>query len=180
MDKISIPLQKRKGKFILSIFVAVLAGWGFLAALSFTFTTGLTANSGIAGGILFLFLILLFVNFNDLNKLKSGTLTIESDGVIIRFYISYQGGTAKMSEDIKLERMSRFYIVHERRALVMVNKRFEFEPKTLTSVKKIDIFPSLLEINKQGFTKIMNFVGQVAPEIKLGYGGSALSNLIRR
>ena len=180
MTKIDVPLRKRTGKLILSIIVAVLAGWGFLAALTYTFTEGLTVNSGVSGGILLVLLILLFSNFNDFNKLKRGTLTVESDGTVIRFYISYEGSTAKMSEDIKIKDMARFYIVHTKRALVMVNKRFDFEEKNGIFPKKIEVFPSLLEINTVGFAQVMNFVGEVAPGIQLGYGGGVFANLMRK
>ena len=180
MEKIDIPLKKQSDKFTMTLVAAALVGMLLATCIYNIFNEGFNLVTGFQVGVVLIIFIAVLMSISDYTKMKDGTLTIESDGVVMRFYISHKTGTANKSNSIRLENMKRFYVVNKKTMFIFTDKMFEFEPKTGITKKRIEVFPSILEIDEAGFNKVMAFVNRVAPQIELGYNGFNLVNMFKK
>ncbi|HLA55488.1 MAG TPA: hypothetical protein VK623_05285 [Flavobacterium sp.] len=179
MKKIEVPLQKRQGKLILFIVLALFCAWMTVLSV-FSLITAFSWTPAIVAAILFSCLIGIGISLKKYFGWQNPNLVAESDGNTIRFFISHAAGESSKSEEIKLAGMKRFYQVTKSRRGIK-DTYFEFEPKSGIFKTEVDVLPSLYELNPMTISKIMEFVAEVAPEIMLGYyGGSALGQLFKK
>ncbi|HMI05979.1 MAG TPA: hypothetical protein VK528_00430 [Flavobacterium sp.] len=180
MEKIEIPLQKRNGKFKLYVAVTVFMGWMFVLCIVNLIVKGFDWSPVVMAALLAFGLIAVGIALSDYYKQKNPKLAVESDGIIVRFFIGYDGGTANRSKSIKIENMKRFYLVTKKTRYLIKDKSFEFEPKKGILKTNIEVFPSLSDIDDAGVAKVMEFMGKMAPEIALGYYGSPLAQMFNK
>lgn len=180
MKKIEIPLQKRKNKFRFYMAVTVFMAWMFLLSIGNLLVHGFNGSAAFFGGLMAFGMIAVGMAINDYYKQIDPKLAVESDGVIVRFYISHNTGKANESKNIQIENMKRFYLVTKKTRYFVKDKSFEFEPKSGILKTNVDVFPSLSEIDDEGVQKVLQFMSEVAPEIALGYYGSTFSQLFKK
>jgi len=180
MKKIEIPLQKRTGKYKLYLFGGIFITWMLLLTIGNLVSEGFNWSATIFGGLMLFGAVAIGMALYDYYKQKDPKLTVESDGTIVRFFISHADGQANKSKSIKLENMKRFYLVTKKTRYLIKDKSFEFEPKSGIMKTNIEVFPSLSEIDEAGEAKVMGFMSEVAPELALGYYGSPLANLFNK
>jgi len=159
---------------------AVFLAWMLLLAIVSLLSKGFDWSAAIFGVVILFCAVAVGMSISDYYKQKEARLVVESDGVIMRFYISHSGGTSNKSKSIKLENMKRFYLVTKKTRYLIKDKSFEFEPKTGVFKTQVEVFPSLSEIDDAGVAKVMEFVGESAPEIVLGYYGSPLARMFKK
>lgn len=179
MKTISVDLQKRKGKLRLYIIGAVFLIWMLLLSIINLFSHSFNWSATIFGIIIAFVLIGIAMSLFDVYKKKDPKITAESDGETIQFYFSHSLGRSNESSKIKLSDMKRFYLVKKRTRMMLTELSFEFEPIKGIFNEDIDVLPALLDIDGKGINTILNFVGEVAPEIMIGYGGSKFSQLLK-
>lgn len=181
MKSVSVDLQRRKAKYWLFIMGLFFSACMLMAGIANLVASGFSWSIGIF--ILFILLLVIGISMSlyDLFKKKNPKLTVESNGETIQFYFSHALGKSKESKKIKLADMKRFYLVKKRTRFLLTDLSFEFEPKSGIFKEEIDVFPELLDTDENGIRTILNFVGEVAPpDLKIGYGGSILSQLFKK
>jgi hypothetical protein len=128
---------------------------------------------------LILLLLLLFAIYLVFNALiqyffyKEVKLLVESDGQTIKFYNKNADGKIfNESEVLKLDEMTRFYIVKTSTRYFMKNYSFSFEGKSsLASILSddVDCLPKLYKCTGEDRRDILDFVSNIAPHIEIGY-----------
>lgn len=179
MKSISIDLQKRKGKYRLFIFGLFFSAWMLILTIANLISSGFNWSACIFGILIAFLAIGIGMSLYDVYKKKEPKLTVESDGETIKFYFSHSLGKSNESKRITLANMKRFYLVKKKTRFLLTELSFEFEPKTGIFKEEVDVFPALLDADEKGIQTILNFVGEVAPDINIGYGGSMLSQLFK-
>jgi hypothetical protein len=167
-----ITLQKRTPKMLLYLAVAMpltLMLIGLIMGMVFSFVWYHLI-------LLLLLLFAIYLVFSALIQFffyKNVKLLVESDGQTIKFYNKNADGKIfNESEVLKLDEMTRFYIVKTSTRYFMKNYSFSFEGKSpLASVfsDDVDCFPNLYECTGADRRDILDFVSNVAPNIEMGY-----------
>ncbi len=172
MQKLEIALQKRTAKMLL--YAAV--------AFPITFMT-IGLFIGMISSFVWYHLIVLaafgfgiYLVYNSLIQYflyKDAKLVVESDGDTIKFYnINAAGKTFNESEVLKLDEMTRFYVVETSTRYLMKNYSFSFEGKgSMASILSddVDCFPKLYECTGEERRDVLDFVSSMAPHIQMGY-----------
>lgn len=180
MKEIEIALQKRKGKFRLYIVGTIFVSWMLLLAITALISHWFNWSAAIFTGVMLFAEIGLGIGLYDYFVKKDAKLVVASDGQTIQFYIRHSAGTSYKSDDIKLADMKRFYLFEKKTRFLFKEKSFEFEPKSSIFKENIDVFPALSDIDENGVKRVMQFVGENAPEITLGYYGSLYEKMFNR
>lgn len=180
MKKIEVVLQKRTGKFKLYIAGAVFIGWMLVISTVSLVSHEFTWTAAILPGLMLFGAIGIGKSFYDYYMQKDPKLVVTSDGQTMQFYIGHASGNANESDSIKLADMKRFYLVEKKTRYFLKEQSFEFEPKSGIFKEEIDVLPSLSDIDENGVKSVMQFVGEMAPEITLGYYGSLYEKMFNR
>jgi hypothetical protein len=181
MKKIEVPLGKRSGRFSFYVLISFFIGWLLILAIENMFTKPFSGSSVVLAIIVLGVALAIGIGMYDYITKKEAKLVAESDGETIKFYINSSSGKSYELQPIALSEMGRFYAVEKKaRILMITEKYFQFQPKSGLSKEDINIIPDLFKIDKTGVAQIIQFVGEVAPEITLGYGGSVLSTLFKK
>lgn len=172
MQKIEIPLKKRKVKAVLYIAVSVFILFVFIISAK-TIITEFEWYYAIIGVIL---VIGLCITLTDLYKYfvyNKVCFVAESDGWLLRFYcLSDKHKHFMVSNDIKLEDVSRIYIVRKCKRFLYRNFHFEIEGKSKVSAfikEEVVLYPSLFEASEADLQAVLRFVGSLNPNIETGY-----------
>lgn len=180
MKKIEVALQKRTGKFKLYVGGIFFVGWMLILAVSALVSHWFDWSAAVFTGVMLFAAIGIGKGLYDYYTQKDAKLVVTSDGQTMQFYIGHASGNSNESESIKLADMKRFYLVEKKTRYFLKEKSFEFEPKKGIFKEEIDVFPSLSEIDENGVRSVMQFVGEMAPEITLGYYGSIYEKMFNR
>jgi hypothetical protein len=178
MQKFDILLKKRGFKSVLYIVASVF----ILFILALTFKS--TITKFVWYHALF-YIILLTAGFITLKGLfqfflyKEVRLVAESDGEKLKFYcLNDKGKQFNVSDEFKLDDISRIYIVQKSTRYMYRNYYYEIEGKSKLSTflkEKIEVFPSLFEAGDEDRKAILGFVSSLNPGISTGY-----ENLIQK
>jgi len=180
MKKIEIALQKRSGKFKLYIAVAIFVAWMLILSVAALISHGFDWSAAVFTGLMVFAAIGVGKALYDYYTQKDAKLVVSSDGQTMQFYINHSTGNSNESDSIKLADMKRFYVVEKKTRYFLKDKSFEFEPKSGIFKENIDVFPSLSDIDENGVKTVMQFVGETAPGITLGYYGSLYEKMFNR